>query len=66
MNYQDIRLARETAQREIDAADRAVSQAAQLIVGRLRSSGTNGWILEELKRELKDYNIKTYSWIDRG
>jgi len=65
MNYQEIRMAREQAIRDIETADLAVRQAAQLIARRLRSSGVQGWILEELKRELKDFNIKTYQWIDR-
>jgi len=62
MDYQDIRLAREHAQREIEASDVAVKQAAQLIVRRLRASNVQCWILEELKRELRDYNMKTYEW----
>jgi len=66
MNYQEIRIAREQAQRDIEVSNSAVRQAAQLIIGRLRVSGVQGWVLEELKRELKDFNMKTYTWIDRG
>ena len=62
MNYSDIRLAREQAQRDIYRADEAIRQAAQLIAGRLKSSRVQGSVLEELKRELRDYNMKTYSW----
>lgn len=65
MDYQDIRMARQQAVRDIEVADAAIRQAAQLISGRLRSSGVQVGVLEELKRELKDFNLKTYEWIDR-
>ena len=64
MNYEDIRLAREQAQRDIDRADSAIRDAARLIVGRLRSSDVQFWVLEELKKELRSYNMKTYTWKD--
>lgn len=64
MNYQDIRMAREQAQREIELANEAARQAARLIAGRLRASDVQCRVLEELKKELRNYNMKTCTWKD--
>ena len=62
MNYNDIVRARQQAEREIELADTAVQQAARLITGRLKTAGVTSWILYDLKRELKNYNMQTGNW----
>ena len=62
LSYHDIEQARVEAQRTIGYADKAVRQAASLSAGRLEKAGVQGYILEELKRELKNYNIHTGCW----
>lgn len=65
LTYHDIEQARIDAQQTLAKADQATRQAAQLIKGRLRSAGVPSWVLEELKRELKDYNMHTGQWRER-
>jgi len=62
INYQDIENARAQAEHQLRLADKAVKEAANLIRGRLRSSGVSNWVLDELKKELKDYNMHTGKW----
>ena len=42
--------------------DRAVEKLGRLMVGRLRSCEVPCHVLEALKKELRDYNIKTGQW----
>lgn len=53
---QSITAARETLRN----ADRQANEMAKLIVGRLRH--VDGWVLDNLKRELRDFNMHTRSW----
>lgn len=48
------------ASRTIAAADRIATDMASLITGRLRMCDT--WVLADLKRELRDFNIQTQQW----
>lgn len=64
MNYIDIKNAREEAKNRIILADAATRDAAKLVAGRLKISRVDAWTLEELKRELKNYNIHTGRWKD--
>ncbi len=64
MNYIDIKNAREEAKNRIILADAATRDAAKLVAGRLRIAQVDCWTLEELKRELKNYNIHTGRWKD--
>jgi ABC-type sulfate transport system substrate-binding protein len=64
MNYRDIRVARDQAEQDIERADQAVREAVKLITGRLKSAGVRWNYLDELKRELKDYNMQTNCWKD--
>lgn len=66
MNYADIQKARQDARQTISYADAAARDAAQLIVGRLRVANVSGWVLYELKRELRGFNMKTGQWTDKG
>lgn len=66
MNYADIQKARQDARQTISYADAATRDAAQLIVGRLKVANVSGWVLYELKRELKSFNMKTGQWTDKG
>ena len=65
MNYLDIERARIEAEKSIKAAKKATRQAADLIKGRLRSDDVPGWVLNELKAELRDWNMHTYQWRER-
>lgn len=50
------------ASRTIRSADRVANDMACLLKGRLRH--VNGNHLENLKRELRDFNMQTYKWKD--
>jgi hypothetical protein len=62
MTFEEMTRGIEDAQRTVNMADRAVRELSPLIVGRLRRAYVPGWVLEELKRELKNYNIHTGRW----
>lgn len=51
------------ANRTLRNADTTANSMAALLVGRLRH--VDGPYLEELKRELKDFNIQTHQWKDK-
>lgn len=48
------------AQQTLKAADSVAGTMARLLIGRLRF--VPGWILCNLKRELRDFNMTTYQW----
>ena len=54
------------ARRDISNADSLVAEMAVLCVGRLRRSAASPNTLEQLKRELRDYNIHTGKWKDES
>lgn len=58
--FDEMRRAVQESKEIMRAADVVAGDAARLIVGRLRhcSSGT----LEQLKRELRDFNMQTGQW----
>jgi hypothetical protein len=62
MNYQDVRKARDQAEYTLNNADKVVREAVSLIKGRLKSSRVSWLALNELKRELRNYNMHTGSW----
>lgn len=62
ISYQDIHRARNIAKRQIELADEAVGHACGLSAGRLRASGVSEWVLCELKKELKNFNMHTGTW----
>jgi hypothetical protein len=65
LTYHEIQQARIEAEQTIARADKATRHVARLIQGRLRASGIPGYVLEELKRELRDYNMHTGEWRER-
>jgi hypothetical protein len=65
MNYDDMEQAVRDAENTLRIADAVVSKIAYTIKGRLRRSNTAGWILADIKRELRDFNIHTGTWKDR-
>ena len=52
------------AERTIQNADHIVYKVARICAERLRSSNVPCYVLKELKRELRDYNIHTGRWRD--
>lgn len=62
MNFEDFTTAVEVAKSDIQRGDRAAAQLAKLLCGRLRVAGVSPWVLNELKRELQDFNRQTNSW----
>ena len=50
------------AEHTIRMADIATRKVAYLIRGRLRSGDVPSSVLEDLKRELRDFNIHTGMW----
>ena len=65
MNYYDVGCARAEAENTLRYADKAVRDAAGLIVNRLRSSEVGEIALKQLKQELKGYNMHTGKWSDK-
>ena len=56
-----INQARET----IKNGDHVIKTLAYLMVGRLRVVKIPGYVLAELKRELRDFNMQTHEWKDK-
>ena len=65
MTFEEMAEAIAEAEMTIRRGDRHVAAMASLVRGRLRSGGVSTWVLEELKRELRDFNIHTGSWKER-
>jgi len=61
MNYREMSDAVEDAQRTMNLVDSMADRFARMLIGRLRKVNSC-WVLAELKRELKDYNIHTGQW----
>ena len=64
MNFNEMVDAVTDAERIVREADFCVNRIARLVVGRLRH--VDGWTLVTLKRELRDYNIRTDTWKEAG
>ena len=64
MFLSDVEKAVNEARATINNANLCVGQMARLCAGRLRESGVSGYVLEKLKRELKNYNMHTGIWKD--
>ena len=45
------------------AADSNTAEMASMVAGRLRPAGASVGVLRALKRELRDFNIHTGSWV---
>lgn len=61
MNLSDMEAAITSAEAELRRADMVASGLARLLRGRLRKV-ESGYVLADLKRELKDFNIHTKNW----
>lgn len=62
LSLTDVYNARDEAERTIKRANEVTRTACRLAAGRLRISGVPDYVLKQLKRELKDYNIQTGCW----
>lgn len=60
MNHSEMRQALSEMKSTQNAADECANTAAQMVAGRLRHC--QGWVVEQLKRELRDFNIQTRRW----
>lgn len=60
MNVFDVNDAVRDATNTLDTADQKTGALARLIIGRLRHCPS--WMAKELKRELRDFNMKTGEW----
>jgi hypothetical protein len=65
INWTEMQEALADAKRTVRSADTIISQAAEMIIGRLKSGNVSGYTLEALKRELRSYNIHTNSWMEK-
>ena len=54
----------EDAKNTMEKADLLVRKLSGLMAGRLRSADVSCYVLEKLKRELRNYNIQTQRWKD--
>jgi len=62
VNFDECKAAIDEAKRTISIADQHIAAMARIIAGKLRSGGVSDYVLEQLKVELRDYNIHTSSW----
>lgn len=58
--FDEMRQAVAEAKVTLSAADGVAADMARMLVGRLRCA--SGYTLQQLKRELRDYNIHTGRW----
>ena len=62
MTIEEMRAAVEAAEAEIRRANVVATEMARVLVGRLRHV-RSPWVLEKLKRELRDFNMQTGTWM---
>jgi len=65
MYFSEMKKALDEAEITLKSADSIAGDMAKLLVGRLRKTGNSyqsHLALKNLKRELKDYNIRTGKW----
>lgn len=62
MNLEQLNEAVADAKETMRLADIAAYRVAHLLRGRLRSAGIPTYMLEDLKRELRDFNLHTGTW----
>lgn len=60
MNWSEADKAIQDARRTMSNADRVANQMASILIGRLRHVSV--YRLQELKRELQDFNAHTKTW----
>lgn len=58
--FDEMRAAVSQAETTLRAADSVADSMARLLRGRLKS--VPGYVLSDLKRELRDFNIHTKEW----
>ena len=58
--WDEMREAFKEAEIAVKAADAITNDMARMLRGRLRK--VDGWLLADLKRELRDFNIHTSRW----
>ncbi len=59
--FDEMRAAMKEAGAQIRAADLVADEMATMLIGRLRKVKSS-YVLNKLKRELKNYNMNTRSW----
>ena len=62
MDLWDMRKVISQAENTLRGADEVATNAASILPGRLRKVSPH--VLADLKRELRDFNMKTYAWKD--
>lgn len=58
--FDETRRAVRQAESQLRAADNIASDCARLLKGRMRK--VPGFLLEDLKRELRDFDMRTNTW----
>lgn len=61
MNFDEMHAAVKDAERTLSLADGVITKIARMLIGRLRKV-ESGWVLADLKRELRGFNIHTKKW----
>lgn len=60
--FDEVRAAVDEARHTLRAVDSQVDNMARLIAGRLEAASVRPYILKELKKELRGFNIHTGCW----
>lgn len=61
MNIDEMHIALQGAEQDLKRADAVAEKLARLLIGRMKKVGSS-YILGELKKELRGYNIHTGRW----
>lgn len=62
MQWLEMDAAVREARTVMDRADLFVGQMARMIIGKLKSGDVSEYTLKALKKELRDFNMKTGEW----
>lgn len=65
MNWLEVTTAFKKAREELSQADHIADDMAKLLIGRLRAQ-VNRYSCKALKRELRDFDMRTSTWRNRG
>ena len=64
MNWLEMNAAVEDAKETLRLADLFTRQIGTMLKGRLRSGAVDPGVLASFKRELRDFDIRSYEWKD--
>ena len=64
MLWDDMNRAVSEAKTTISRADSMIKQMGYIMRGKLRSGGVSEYVLEDFKKELRNFDMRTHCWKD--